>query len=267
MSFILTHGKFGESAIRLIRLLRRGDRQELRDLAVQLLLGGDFERGFTAGESLPLESEQAIADRVYALAREHCDDQVEPFALVLSEHVLRFFPQVTEVDVEISERLWDRVSVGGRAHDRAFRASGERRLTRVTRTAKGVAVESGFMGLPVLKIEPTAAGAFVLSGTLTARWRYGWADVPFGLHWQGVREGVLESFANYTGSSVQQLLHHMAQAALEQTPASAEMRFTLSVTRHHPADLSAAGMDDDPDLLIPEDRPLGVVEATVLREP
>src|SRR5688572_13661077 len=171
MSFNLTHGKFGESGIRFVRLLHKGDRHELRDLSVQLLLQGDFERGFREGEALPLESEQAIAERVYALAHEHCGEQIEPFALILSEHVLRFFPRVSEAEVEIAERLWTRVTVSGRPHDRAFTATGEQRLTRVVRTAEAATIESGFTGLPILRVTPGDAedpgGLFC--GVLTAR--------------------------------------------------------------------------------------------------
>jgi urate oxidase len=266
MGFVLTHGKFGEAAIRLVRLIRKGDRQELRDLAVQLLLKGDFDRGFTAGETLPLDSEQAIAERVYALASEHFGDEIEPFALTLCQHVLRFFPRVTQAEVEIAERLWSRVSVDGRLHNRAFCASGERRLARVIREGESTAVEAGFSDLPILKIMNDGAQQNILSGTLTARWRYGWTDVPYGLHWTQVRQVVLETFANHPQVSAQHLLHDMAQAALDQTPAITEMRFALNVTRHHPADLSRSGLDADPDLLIPEIGPVGIVEATVLRE-
>ncbi len=268
MSFVLTHGKFGESAIRLVRLLRKGDRQELRDLAVQLLLKGDFERGFTEGEALPLGGEQAIADRVYALAHEHCGDQIEPFALVLSQHILRFFPRVSEAEVEIVEQLWSRVTVSGRAHNHAFTATGEQRLARVTRSADAVQVEAGFSDLPILRIlsleNETASSLF--SGTLTARWRYGWADVPYGLHWQQVRQVVLDTFANHVAGSAHQLLHDMAQAALDQTPSIIEMRFVLRVRRHHQADLARSGMQNDGDLLIPDAGPLGVIETTVRRE-
>ena len=266
MSFVLTHGKFGESAIRMVRLIHKGDRQELRDLAVQLLLKGDFERGFTAGETLPLDSEQAIAERVYALASEHFGDEIEPFAVTLCQHVLRFFPSVTQAEVEIVERLWSRVSVDGRPHNRAFSASGERRLARVFRDGDQTAVEAGFSDLPILKILSGGAAPTILSGTLTARWRYGWADVPYALHWQQVRQVVLETFANHAQGSSQLLLHDMAQAALDQTPAITEMRFSLHLTRHHPAELAHSGLDADPNLLVPEVGPVGIVEATVLRE-
>ena len=264
MSVLLSHGKFGESSIRLLRVVRKGDRQEVRDLAVQLLLKGDFERGFTDGESLPLGNEQAIADRVYALAHEHGDQQPEAFALVLAQHVLRFFPRVNETEVEIAERVWSRVSVGGRPHDHAFSATGEQRLARVTRSADRTQVEAGFSGLPILRIPDP--GGTLLGGTLNARWRYGWSDVPFGLHWQQVREVVLEMFANHSAGTTPQLLHNMAQAALEQTPSIMEMRFVLNVLRHHMADLSRSGIQNDGDLLIPEAGPVGVIEATVVRE-
>ncbi len=262
MSFILTHGKFGESAIRLLRVVHKGDRQELRDLSVQLLLKGDFELGFTEGATLPLDTEQAIAERVYALAHEHFKDEIEPFAIVLCQHVLRFFPSVTQAEVEIAERLWARVSVDGRPHNRAFSASGERRLTRVMREGETTSIEAGFADIPILKINDEG----ILSGMLTARWRYGWTDVPFGLHWQQVRQVVFETFANHGHGPVQQVLHDMAQAALDQTPAITEMRFSLNVTRHRPADLGRSGMENDPDLLIPDVAPVGIVEATVLRE-
>ncbi|MEX2281514.1 MAG: hypothetical protein WEE89_03385 [Gemmatimonadota bacterium] len=267
MSLVLSHGKFGESAIRLVRVLRKGTLQELRDLSVQLLLKGDFTRGFTEGEALPLGGEQAIAERVYALAHDHCGDQIEPFALVLSQHVLRFFPRVSEAEVEIAERVWTRVSVSGRPHDRAFTATGEQRLARVVRTAENAIIESGFTGLPILRIMPGDAENLggVFSGTLTARWRYGWSDVPYALHWPQVRQVVLENFANHPSGSLHQLLHDMAQAALDQIPAISEVRFVLTVTRHHAADLSRSGMQNDGDLLVPEGGPLGVIEATVLR--
>jgi urate oxidase len=267
MTLVLTHGTFGESAIRILRLMPKGDRHEVRDLTVRFLLQGDFERGFTEGETLPLEHEQAIANRVYALAHEHCGDQIEPFALILVQHVLRFFPRVTDAEVEISEQLWSRALVGGRPHDRAFSATGEHRLARVRNTSDSTVVEAGFAGLPILKISPQENGGHaVLAGSLSARWRYGWADVPFGLHWQQVRQILMETFANHAATSVQQLLHAMAQAALDQTPSISEVRFTLQVTRMHAADLAHAGMESDPDLLIPEEGPFGIIEVSVLRE-
>src|SRR5262245_29195134 len=268
MTFTLRQGKFGESAIRFARVVRKGDRQELRDLAVKLMLKGDFERGFTDGEALPLTAEQAIAERVYALANEYGDDQIEPFALIVSQHVLRFFPRVSEARIEIAERLWSRVTVGGRPHDRAFSATGEKRLARVTRTARTTQVEAGFSGLPILRILSDRADRSnaLLSGALTARWRYGWADVPYGLHWQQVRQTVLDTFANHSEGAIPQLLHDMAQAALDQTPAIAEMRFILKVQRYEPADLTRSGIDNNADLLIPTAGPVGVVETTVVRE-
>jgi len=266
MSFNLTHGKFGESGIRFVRLLHKGDRHELRDLSVQLLLQGDFERGFREGEALPLESEQAIAERVYALAHEHCREQIEPFALILSEHVLRFFPRVSEAEVEIAERLWSRISVGGRPHERAFTGTGERRLAHVRRKGENAVVEAGFSDLPVMKVLTAEDRHTLLNGTLTARWRYGWVDVPFGLHWQQVRQVLMETFANHKESTIQQLLHDLGQAALDQTPAITEIHFSLRVTRYHATDLSYAGMELDPDLLLPEENPFGIIEATMQRE-
>ena len=89
--------------------------------------------------------------------------------------------------------------------------------------------------------------------------------MPYALHWPQVRQVVLENFANHPAGSLHQLLHDMAQAALDQIPAISEVRFVLTVTRHHAADLSRSGMQNDGDLHVPEAGPLGVIEATVLR--
>jgi urate oxidase len=266
MSFILTHGKFGESGIRFVRLVHKGDRRELRDLSVELLIKGDFDAGFSQGASLPLETEQAIAERVYALAQDHLGDQIEPFALVISDHVLRFFPRVSEVEVEIAERLWARINVSGRPHDRAFTAAGESRLARVRRKTDFTQVEAGFADLPITKVDGDRDNSSVLSGTLTATWRYGWSDVPFGLHWQQVRQTIMDSFANHARGSLQQLLHDMAQAALDQTPSILEISFSLAVTRYQLADTERSGLEPDVNLLIPETGPKGVIEATMVRQ-
>lgn len=249
-----------------MRLVHRGDRRELRDLSVQLLVKGDFEAGFSQGATLPLESDQAIAERVYALAQDHLGDQIEPFALVLSDHVLRFFPRVKDVEVEIAERLWTRINVSGRPHDRAFTSAGESRLARVRRTADVTQVEAGFSGLPITKVDGERESSSVLTGTLSATWRYGWSDVPFGLHWQQVRQTIMDAFANHARGSLQQLLHDLAQAALDQTPSISEINFTLSVTRYHLANLEKSGLEPDINLLVPETGPAGVIEARMIRQ-
>lgn len=265
MGLVLAHGSFGQSGIRLLKLLRKGDRHQLRDLSVSVSLQGDFESDFTTGERTIVLNGEAIAERVYALARDHLGEEIEPFAALLANHFVDHFEPVAEAVVEIEERPWSRVMVSGRPRDRAFSGSGsEQRTASATRSGTVVYVEAGFTDAPMLKTLDDPAG--VLAGTLSVAWRYGWTDLSFGLQWQQVRQVVLETFADHAGRSVQHALHGMGLAALDQCPAVAEIRFDVRANTYQPADLSRFGMDGTADLLIPHDEPQAVIALTVRRD-
>lgn len=265
MSYVLAHGSFGETGIRLLKRLRKGDRQQMRDLTISVLVHGVSQDGFNTDEPPQTLSGRAIAERVYALGRDHCGDQLEPFAITLANHFVEHIDAVLEAELDIEERLWSRVMVSGRPRDRAFSGGGtERRTAVVRRVGNVLQVNAGFRDVSILRMldEPPA----VLTGTLSASWRYGWTDVPFGLHWQQVREVILETFADHAGSSAQQAIHAMAQAALDQCPPIAEIELTVRTSTYEAADLSRLGMNDTEDLLIPQDQPQSVMTITVRRD-
>jgi len=264
MSLILSHGSVGEAGIRLLKRLRKGDRQELHDLLISVALRGEDEHGLAIREQIAVEGGR-IAERVYALARDHAGEQPEPFGIVLANHFVERLAGVGAAVIEIEEHGWSRVTVSGRPRDRAFAgAAAERRTTVVRRVGTTLEVNAGFRDLPILRVSSELSP--VDAGTLTASWRYGWTDVPFGLHWQQVREVVLESFADSGECTVQHTIEAMAHAALEQCPAIAELQLDVRAGSYRPADLSRFGMSGTDDLLIPYDEPQTLTTVTVRRD-
>ena len=59
----------------------------------------------------------------------------------------------------------------------------------------------------------------------------------------------------------------MGTAALEAQPGLAEIRFSAPNKHHFVVDLSPFGMDNPGEVFHAADRPYGLIEATVVREP
>lgn len=280
MSLTLERDRYGESSVRVVRLTRRGDRHELKDLTVHIAVQGDLVESQLSGDDRSLLPSDAMKNAVYALAGKHAGGEIEDFALALTHQFVLEHEQLSEATVTIEELRWARIAIGGKPHDRAFSRSGdEKRTTMARRTRAQTVVESGIEELRILKsgragfdgyvrdryttTDPTPGG--ILAATLSAHWRYGWTEIPFGLHWQQVREVILSTFAEHGGGSAQHALYAMAQAALEQCPPIAEIRLRLIEHPHALADLSAFGLTNDNEVFVASEEPFGVVEATVRR--
>ncbi|MGH7505001.1 MAG: factor-independent urate hydroxylase [Longimicrobiales bacterium] len=280
MTARLGEQRYGESGIRLLKLTRRGDRHELRDLTVDVVFEGDFEASHTEGDNARILPTQSMRNAVYAFARDHAAGDIEAFAIALTQHFQRENEQLSRVRVRVQEHPWERVAIGGKPHGSAFSFAGvERRTTAVDRSASVLTVEAGLEGLPLIKTRRSAFRGFrrdrfttleestdrLLATELDARWRYGWSEIPFGVQWQQVRQVMLDAFAEHDSRSLQHTLFAMANAAIDQCPPIAEIHLRLPA--YHPllVDLTPFSMENT-EVFIPATDPHGVVEATVRRE-
>ena len=176
---------YGKSRIRLVKVVRHGDRHDVKDLTVAVRLEGDFEEAHIAGDNrkvLPTDHEEHGV-RAGAGVR---IDQIEQFGIALAAHFLRQNPQVSRARIEIAERIWARL-VNGRPHNHAFMdAGGERRTASVTSNGERVSVVAGIDGLQILKTSGSAFAGFlkdpfttlretrdrIFATTMTAKWTY-----------------------------------------------------------------------------------------------
>ena len=263
----------------MLRVVRRGDRHDPKDLTVSCRFEGDFGASFTAGRSEGLVPGEALKNLVHATARTDGHGEIESFGLALCERLLSSFPKITKVRVEIAEQIWSRLEIGGRAQGQAFEAgASERRTTAVTSNGRQIAVVSGIDQLALMRTaglrpagrQEDVTGAQdglqrLLVGALGARWSYSSPDVTFGSYRQGVRAVIVETFAAHARLSVEHTLHAIAEVALASYPEIVDITLTMQERPYRPADLFSAGVENPDDLFLVIEEPLGNVEVTLER--
>jgi urate oxidase len=194
---LLAENSYGKSGIRLVKLIRRGDRHEVRDLTVSVQLEGDFTEAHVLGDNARVLPTDTMKNTVYAMARTHGFESIEGFALDLTAHFLRASEAASSARVTILEHPWERLPLGTGGHPHAFaRAGGERRLAVVSRNRDGaVSVRAGLENLTVLKSSGSGFSGFlqdryttlretndrILATSVRAEWLYGAADVSWTL--------------------------------------------------------------------------------------
>lgn len=270
----------GEARLRMLRVLRRGDRHDPRDLTVTCRFEGDFPGAFTEGRTETLVPGEALKNLVHAAAQSDADGDIETFGLVLCSRLLSTFPRLTRTRVEIVEQPWARLEVGGRARGDAFAVGGpELRTAAVTSNGSQTAVVSGIEQLTLMRTSGFRANVpnddpqglhdhfqSLLVATLSARWTYTSADVTFGSYRYGVRNAVVETFALHAGRSTAHTLYTIADVALGSYPEIAEITLKFAELPYRPADLFGAGVENPDSLYLALDEPLGTVEVIVERD-
>jgi urate oxidase len=281
----LARNGYGKERVRVVKVTRRHERHDLRDITVGVRFEGDYEAVYAAGDNRACLPTDTMKNTVYALARQHPLEELERFGLALAEHFRRGpagapGPAPARVEVELTEHLWTRLVVASRAHEHAFtRAGTAERVAVVTATGDGVTVESGIEGLLVLKSAGSAFEGFprdryttlretgdrILATAIAARWRYAGAAVAYNALWHGVRQLILETFADHESRSVQHTLYAIGRAVLEECPDVAEIRLSFPNKHHLLVDLAPLGLDNPNEIFVPTDEPYGLIEATIRR--
>ena len=279
---MLSDNAYGKSGIRLVKVARRGDRHDLRDLEVAVRLSGAFEAAHREGDNSAILPTDTMKNTVYALAKDHPIDAIESFASVLAAHFLEHAPAADRVEIEIAERPWSRLPVGALSHPHAFSRDGEERRTARIAWERGdpaPRIESGLDRLRVLKSARSSFSGFlrdayttlkdaddrILATEVTAWWRYRSAEVPFAAARQSVRRLLLETFAEHASASVQHTAHAMGEAVLSEVPDVEEVRLRLPNKHHLLVDLAPFGLENRNEIFVATEEPYGVIEATLRR--
>ena len=116
----------GESRLRMLRVVRRGDRHDPKDLTVVVPLRRRFRRRVhrTAARDglLPGEALKNLVHAHRARPRQRRDRGVRPRALRAAPDVVS--RRSRRVRVEIAEQLWARLEAGGKAQGQVVHAGG-----------------------------------------------------------------------------------------------------------------------------------------------
>jgi urate oxidase len=285
VSIVLGPNQYGKAENRVVRIYRDTPRHEIRDINVSSALRGDFSAAHLVGDQLRVLPTDTQKQTIYAFAKKVGVGEIEEFALALGRHFVSDIEPVEGCRIEIDEYEWERVSVDGVEHNHTWVRKGqETRTTILTIDGKGSSgtetLVSGFKDLMVLKstgsefhdflvdeyttLEPTTDR--VMATSLVARWRYIGTDIDWGKTYGSIRQIMLERFAEVQSLALQQTLYEMGKAVLEVHEQVAEIKFSAPNKHHFVYDLSPFGLENPGEVFHADDRPYGLIQATVLRD-
>ena len=281
MSVRLAHNNYGKSRVRLMKVARRDGLHELQEVTVKIAFEGEFTIVHTLGDNSSVLPTDTMKNTVYALAHQtQAIEEIEHFARRLADYFLSHNPLVTRVIIEIAEHLWTRIAGSDQPHPHSFTRGGdEKRTTMVSATRDMTTIESGIEDLVVLKTTQSGFVGFIkdryttlpettdriLATSIKAFWRYARPDAATGEAWRGVRQTILETFADHDSLSVQHTLYAMGEAVLEKFSGVAEIYFSLPNIHCLPVDVSRFGLENDNRIFMPTDEPHGLIEARLIR--
>jgi len=285
MAIVLGPNRYGKAESRVVRIYRDTPRHEIRDLNVSTALRGRFEAAHLYGDQASVLPTDSQKQTVYAYAKTTAWDSIEQYALALARHFVDDIEPVDSARVEIEQFAWERVLVDGIEHDHTWvrrgpevrtaavtvEGVGETRRTWVVGGIKDLTILKstgsefhGFLQDPYTVLEPTTDR--VMATSLNAGWRFADLDVDWETAYSTVRKALVETFATLHSLALQQTLHAMGRAALEACPSLAEIRLSAPNKHHFAYDLARFGIENAGEVFHADDRPYGLIQATVLHD-
>lgn len=282
---VLGANQYGKAENRVVRIYRDTPRHEIHDINVSSALRGDFSAAHLVGDQsavLPTDTQKQTA---YAFAKSKGLLHIESYGLDLARHYVDDVEPVDAARIELEEYAWQRVVIDGAEHDHTWTRKGEEIRTAAV-TVEGTGdnrktwVVSGFKELVILKSTGSEFAGFledeftvlepthdrVMATSLTAQWRYTRADIDWDEVYAGVKAEMIERFANLQSLALQQTLYAMGEAVLVKYPFIAEIRMSAPNKHHFLYDTNRFGVENAGEVFNADDRPYGLIQATVERE-
>jgi urate oxidase len=278
---ILGKNQYGKAENRLVRIYRDQPRHEIHDVNVSTCLRGDFSAAHLAGDQSEVLPTDTQKQTIYAYAKEKGLTSIEDYGLTLARHFVGDVEPVQGARVEIDEYAWERVIVDGAEHDHTWVRKGQEvRTAAITVDADGEWVVGGLKDLIILKSTGSEFAGFlsdpytvlepthdrVMATSLVAQWRFTTTEVDWEATYVGVKAQLTKQFAVVQSLALQQTLFEMGRAVLEAYPTIAEVRLSAPNRHHFVYDLSPFGVDNPNEVFHADDRPYGLIQATVARD-
>jgi len=279
MANVLGANQYGKAESRVVRIVRDTPRHEIRDLNVSTSLRGAFGDAHITGDQAQVLPTDTQKNTAFAYAKLHGVDSVEDYALAVGRRLLEACPAASAAQVRVEEYAWDRLG------DHSFvRRGGSVRTAIVTVGREETHVLSGVQELVLLNSTDSEFKGFlkdefttlpeaddrILATSLVARWRHSGAEgVDWNASYDAAVATLLSTFASTYSRALQETLHAMGCALLDDQPGLAEVRFSAPNKHHFLVDFSGFrvdGLTNDGEVFIAADRPYGLIEAQVTRD-
>jgi len=277
----LGENRYGKARVRVMKVVRHETHHAMKEWSVRVLLHGDFESCFTAGDNSRILPTDTMKNTVYYLARESQAATLEEFGAELVEYLLANNPQVSKASAEIEEKSWERVLIDGAPHATTYTLTGpELQTTEAVRERGGkLQITSGVDGLVILKTTKSAFTGYLkdklttlpestdrIFGTrATVAWEYANLPRSYATTRAEALATLLKVFADHDSLSVQHTLYDVGKAMLAAVPEMARVTLTMPNLHCNLVDLSRFGQDNPNQIFVPIDEPHGYIEAVIER--
>jgi urate oxidase len=281
MNIKLGKNAYGKNAVNLSKIIRHDDYHEFRQISVNVALQGDFDTAHTHGDNSKILATDTQKNTVYALAKEHFTGSIEEFGIYLADFFIANNPQVSQVEIEITEHLYTQMTFDGKTHPHAYISSGnEKHTATIVKNIVGTKVWSGIKDLLILKTTDSGFEGYIkeqytalketsdriLATQCETAWEYYDKDVDYAATFKDIRTTLLKTFAFHKSLSVQQTLYAMGETVLENFGQVKEISLIMPNKHHIPFNLEQFGMDNKNEIFVATDEPFGYITGTVVRE-
>jgi urate oxidase len=278
----LTYHRYGKANVRVLKKLKRDSLHTIKELDVQVLLAGDFESSYSAGDNRLVVATDTMKNTINVLALEKLEEQTERFVSDLAQHFLEKYPHVSEVTIETSERVWQRLKADGKPSPTNFLAPQKYTPTcEVHATRADKRLISGVQDLVILKSAGSAFADFhrdefttlpetqdrILATRMASKWTFAIAPADYSQTNEDILDAMLECFVANDSPSVQKTMYDMGLAALNRCPEISDVNLVMPNLHCLLIDLKPFGQTNPNTLFVPTDAPHGLIEATIAREP
>jgi urate oxidase len=277
---ILAENRYGKQRVRVLKVFRSTDRHSVKELTVSCLLHGDFEAPHLGPDNSPVVPADTVKNTIHILAKDLLTEDSEAFALQLADHFLVKYAHVNGVDVDLAERVWQRMEIEGQPHNHSFVERGQGTpVVSLQRTRDTAVLASGITGLVVMKTTESGFAGYpkcdfttlpethdrIMATSIDASWTHTSPETAGPSANALVLEALHRIYATTWSPSVQRTLFQMGEAALEAVPGLSHISFKLPNKHYLPLDLTRFGRSHEGDLFLPTDEPHGQIEAVVRR--
>lgn len=276
----LIKNRYGKGRVRIMRVHRDGDKQEVSQLSIKVMLEGDFGRAYTDADNSTSTSTDTIKNIVNVTARENVGVETEPFCDVLAQRFLDLYPQAASVAITAHETKWNRLSIDGVPHPHSFtRDDNGKPFVELVATRDGVTMQSGLDTFTFMKstqsgwenyftdkystIQPT--NDRICATSMVASWTWSGKPVSYKATNAKILDVLLKEFATTYSPSVQNSLYRMGEKALAAVPEISEISMSCPNLHFILMNLSTFGLDNNNDVFLPTEEPHGQIECTVGR--
>jgi urate oxidase len=105
-----------------------------------------------------------------------------------------------------------------------------------------------------------------MATSLVAKWRFADSPSDWDATYSTIKTALVETFATHHSLALQQTLFEMGRAALEAVPELAEVRLSAPNKHHFLYNLAPFGLENNNEVFHADDRPYGLIQASVLRD-